>query len=383
MKLLLALLLSSISLAAQDTGGIVFQEKSFADLLVQAKAEDKLIFIDAYTTWCGPCKMMTAKVFPDDRVGAVYNERFINAKFDMEKGEGPGLAARYSVNAYPTYLFINGDGDLLHKGLGYIPKPALLELADAAISDESIGALQQRYDAGERDATFVKTFARALVKNREAVRANGVVDDYLSTQDDWSTPTNLELLLANAGQVGGKRMAYLIEQAAEIEAVTGRGSVIRPVELALVNDYHNTNRHRTLVAPEKIQSYLEEEGGALGRQLNAAYAMLYYENTGKMEEYVSAAVAYYTVYPTDSFTELNLVAWNFFEHADDPDDLALAIGWAKRSVALNTYYPNLDTLAWLYRKTGQQELAEATATRAIEMAKAAEMDYSGTEQIFE
>jgi thiol-disulfide isomerase/thioredoxin len=371
-------------LTAQEAAtGIDFQEKPFAELLQQAKAEDKLIFLDAYTTWCGPCKMMSAKVFPDEQVGQVYNERFINAKIDMEKGEGPGLARRYTVSAYPTYLFIDGDGELVHRGLGYIPKPALLQLADVAISDRSIGALGKRYAAGDRDPVFVKTYAEVLTSSNEGARADAVVSDYLDTQSDWSTPDNLNLILSSPGQLGDKRMLYLIEHATEIEAKTGRGSVANSVQRTIINSYHNANRKRSLVSPEEIAPYYAQHAGALEDRLVSQYALIYYERQNDMEAYLPAALDYYTTYPSDDYAELNSLAWTFFEHAEDPDYLQQAIEWAQRSVELRTYYPNLDTLAWLYHKVGQQEKAEATAQEAIDIAKSEGLDYSATEKIFE
>ncbi len=49
--------------------GIQFEHITFAEGLAKAKAENKLIFVDAFTTWCGPCKMLTSKTFPDSAVG--------------------------------------------------------------------------------------------------------------------------------------------------------------------------------------------------------------------------------------------------------------------------------------------------------------------------
>ncbi len=383
MKPLLFLLFFATTLGAQELTGITFVEKPFDALLAQAKQEDKLIFIDAYTTWCGPCKMMTTKVFPDERVGEVYNKRFINAKFDMEKGEGPGLASRYAVSAYPTYLFVNGDGELVHKGLGYIPIPALLELADAAVSDQSIGALNARYAAGERDPAFVKTYAQILTDNYEQVRADQVVGDYLDGQSDWSIPDNLSLILASPGDLGDKRMVYLIEHAEAIEGKVGKGSVAGTVQRALVNGYHRSNRKRSLVPPDEIEAFYAENAGTLKDQLLLQYVLIYYERQDDMERYLPAALAYYSAYPSQDFTELNSVAWTFYEHATDPDQLAQAIQWAEKSVDINPYYPNLDTLAWLYQKTGQQQKAERTARLAIEHAKSEALDYSETEKIFE
>ena len=71
-------------------------------MLEQAKKENKLIFMDCYTSWCGPCKMLAKEVFTDPDVAAFFNEKFVNAKVDMEKGEGPALKKQYGVNAFPT-----------------------------------------------------------------------------------------------------------------------------------------------------------------------------------------------------------------------------------------------------------------------------------------
>ncbi len=107
--------------------GINFKSISFADALKLAKKENKIIFIDAYTTWCGPCKMMSSRTFTDVSVGKYFNENFINLKIEMEKDtDGPEIARRYKVQAYPTLLFINGEGKLVHSILGFRNASAFL-----------------------------------------------------------------------------------------------------------------------------------------------------------------------------------------------------------------------------------------------------------------
>jgi len=90
MKYLFTLLFAlalTINIEAQDTG-IQFVHTDWETTLKKAKEEDKLIFVDCYTDWCGPCKWMSANVFPDEKVAALYNDKFINVKINMEKGEG-------------------------------------------------------------------------------------------------------------------------------------------------------------------------------------------------------------------------------------------------------------------------------------------------------
>ncbi|QJD77342.1 thioredoxin family protein [Spirosoma rhododendri] len=112
--------------ASAKEEGIQFTEASWKDVLKKAKAEKKIIFLDAYASWCGPCKMLQKKVFTQRAVGDLYNSKFINVKMDMEKGEGPALSEVYPLEAYPTLLYINADGRVIRKVVGAIPAEELI-----------------------------------------------------------------------------------------------------------------------------------------------------------------------------------------------------------------------------------------------------------------
>ncbi len=369
--------------AKGETEGMTFVEKPFADLLAQAKKENKVIFIDAYTTWCGPCKMMAAKVFPLPEVGNVYNERFINAKFDMEKGEGPGLARRYSVMAYPTYLFVDGNGDIVHKGIGYIPQEEFLALADAAIGDNSLGAMNKRYADGERGGDFMRTYAEVLTGVYEQEKAGEVAGEYLEMQQDWSTPETMALLLNNPGELGGKRMNYLLNNAEQAMKISGAATFVMTVQRNIITSYMQEKGVRQLPSATELAPVYKEHGGKVAQRLMDHYDMLYAEQTRDNEAYLPAAVKYYDTYGSESASELNSVAWRVFETSDDQKQLKKALAWAKKSVELEPGYANMDTLAWLYHKTGNKEMAKATATKAIELAKQEGQDYSETAKILE
>lgn len=126
------LLFSAFYLQAQESTNIDFFEGTFEEALATANEENKLIFMDAYTTWCGPCRWMSNNTFTDAAVAEFYNRNFINVKMDMERGEGPRLARKYQVMAYPTLLFIGPDGSVAHKKLGALPAKAFLELGEKA-----------------------------------------------------------------------------------------------------------------------------------------------------------------------------------------------------------------------------------------------------------
>lgn len=109
----------SIGLFAQD--GVKWETGSLQDALNKAASNKKgpsVVFLDCYTTWCGPCKMMAENVFPTKKAGDYFNARFVNVKIDMEKGEGPALARKYGVKAYPTFLILDAQGNELGRVVG-------------------------------------------------------------------------------------------------------------------------------------------------------------------------------------------------------------------------------------------------------------------------
>ena len=98
-KLLISMILLCAfaeSLHGQEKG-IEFQQGSLETILKSGSNQDKLIFLDAYTTWCGPCKALEKYVFTDAAAADYFNKNFVNARVDMEKGEGPGLAGLFEV----------------------------------------------------------------------------------------------------------------------------------------------------------------------------------------------------------------------------------------------------------------------------------------------
>lgn len=111
-------------------------DKSFEDVIAKAKTEKKLVFIDFYTSWCKPCKEMDKTVFLEREVGDFFNQRYVSVKIDAEKSEGPALAKKYGVSAYPTLVFLDAEGNFIHKKVGAIQGAALINAGKTSLSKE-------------------------------------------------------------------------------------------------------------------------------------------------------------------------------------------------------------------------------------------------------
>lgn len=381
MKLSLLLFATlTISFANAQTG-IQFVEKPWAEILETAKAENKLIFVDAYTTWCGPCKMLSKNIFPQEAVGKAFNTQFVNTKVDMEKGEGIALAELYHVQAYPTLLFINGDGKMVHKGVGYREANELIALAATAQDpSKQLLGLELKYSAGDRSEEFLKSYMSALDDSYDP-DADKVAEAYLQTQNDWNSAENQEIILQHASSENSKIFKYLVGNIEDFRTTYG----IERVDGILQNVYvtpiiRKYSKDETQLFP-KVQAAFNQVNAKKSAEYFSNFKVGYYNNMQKLTEYQNAVVEHMDKYGSENSTFLNQIAWDFYEKVSDKKLLEKAVEWAKKSVRLSDGYANNDTLAALYFKTGQNKKAKEAGMHAIELAKANGEDYSETENL--
>lgn len=146
--------------------GIRFEKLSLNEALVKAEKEQKLVFIDVYATWCGPCKYLSQEVFVDPELGQFINENFVAIKIDGEAGEGPQLMYDYSLDAFPTMLMLTPDKEMRKKIVGAASIETILTKADEAINPEKtkIYQLHRMYDEGDRSRKFLGEYLIELKK---------------------------------------------------------------------------------------------------------------------------------------------------------------------------------------------------------------------------
>lgn len=110
--------------------GLSFHKGNWQSLLSEAKKTGKPFFVDYYTDWCGPCKMMSKHTFTDAKVGNYGNQNFIAYKLNAEQGEGIEIAGRSNIQGYPTIIFYNSDGKEIGRSLGFVDAESFLKLLE-------------------------------------------------------------------------------------------------------------------------------------------------------------------------------------------------------------------------------------------------------------
>jgi len=121
----------------KDEKGISFIEQDWNKALDSAKTNNKLVFLDIYATWCGPCKMLKQHTFTDEAAGKFFNEHFINVSMDGEAGVGPALAQKYSIVGYPSLIITDASGKVILETAGYVDANYLINFAKEALKRKS------------------------------------------------------------------------------------------------------------------------------------------------------------------------------------------------------------------------------------------------------
>jgi peroxiredoxin len=167
-----------VSISAQNSKGINFQKIDLEAAKKIAQKENKLIFIDVFTTWCGPCKLMQKNVFPDEKLGDMFNKNFVSLAIDAEK-EGVDLAKKFKIVNFPSYLFLDKNGELVQYDFGYYNVQQFSTIGMAVLDKASSTSMTKPIDqvkgkmAGDKIADFSakdhlgKTFT--LSKEKEKI----------------------------------------------------------------------------------------------------------------------------------------------------------------------------------------------------------------------
>lgn len=289
--LILVLAMSfTVAKAQEKHSGIEFFHGTFAEAKALAAKENKIIFMDAYAEWCGPCKRMAATVFTDDKVGQFMNDNFINLKMDMEKGEGPTLSNTFDVSAYPTLIFMDDKGKLIQKEVGAYPTEQFIKAAQTALSKiDNTSALDKMFKDGSRDADFLVKYVKAL--NRSSKPSQKIVNDYLITAD-FKKEATLRLIFEGTLQSDSKVFDYLIQNRAPITLLYGKKSVQQKIENAIKKSADNATEFKSQELLNEAKSKMKKYAPQTPDATYIEWDMTYFKSARDVKNYIKACDEY-------------------------------------------------------------------------------------------
>lgn len=385
MKKIFVLFLFLLALYVSAQGeGINFENTPFKDILAKAKKENKVIFMDAFASWCGPCKMMEKNIFPKEEVKTFYNTNFINARFDMEKGEGSEIQKKYGVYSYPTYLFLNGDGEVIFKGMGYLEVSDFLKLGSQAKMMGEGGSGKERFEKGETDPEFLMNTMK-LNANTDPEFAKKVSERYFQLRKKKEfTQDELTMLFYFLRSEKDYNYKVFVNEKAEIIKFLPESTYnqfLTQIKLntiaenavdqnkKIINDAKFLDEASKLMSMDDAKNYLKI------LKLNAYRAL---EN---WTEYEKVALEHYKNGEGFDSKELNTAAFIFSEKVNNPIALKQAIVWVQKTIQQSETPDNTYILAKLLLKTGNKEAAKKYAEQAVKLAKDEGMDATVPEKL--
>ncbi|PWS30512.1 thioredoxin family protein [Pedobacter paludis] len=373
---------------AQDKGIHFEHGLTWEQVKAKAKAENKLIFIDCYATWCGPCKMMSNTVFPQEKAGTFFNKNFISVKlqFDTTAKDNSEVKAwhavaadiqkKYEIKAFPTFLFMNSDGEAVHRMVGASSTAdEFVALASDAIDpSKQYYTVAKKYNEGERDPSVLRNMAIAMLKEGNDTAAVRLTSEYIATQKTMFTKDNIQLIsyFTRSGADNGFKFFY--NNMAKVDSVMGpetAANILKPIiEEEEVNSKAFVSRSKTDWATVKANAIAKYPAMAqYVDKMVISCRIRYYSNTADWKNFADAAVDYMKSYGDMASPEtLNNLAWDVFKNCTDVKYLTQAADWSKASFKGGDNPVYMDTYANILYKLGKKKEALVMENKAVALA---------------
>ena len=406
------MLSTTVTVYAQQEGIKFVKNLSWSQIKEKAKQENKYIFVDAYTTWCLPCRVMTNEIFPQQAVGEFFNKNFINvaAQFDVTKKDNQevknwykdaeALQKMYKVDSYPTYLFFNPQGELVHKIFGASPtaEEFITKSKEALDPKFQYLSLKRQYEAGMKKPEFLLILLKSAIQNKDKEFIEKLAAEYYSTQKDLLTKDNIMMLAVTTRKSSDPGFAIFKNNSDQADLTLGKGksaAIVRTIlfdEIALAfiraggkKTYHGggmisySGTLNEVVDWKGLKIKLDSLYPELSEEIMIFAKIGYFEMAKNWAEYSLAVSELLAKYKNRISTDdLNHYAGLMLWSSDDKKSLEEASKWAKYNLAAADEDKKLMCMyqySNLLYKSGDKDGALKLVEEAIEIT-------SGKDQYF-
>jgi thioredoxin-related protein len=396
-KLLLLIFIPFSVFAQHNERGIQFiHNKTWSEIKKQAKKEKKYIFVDCFTTWCGPCKYMSRAIFTNDTVGKFMNENFLSYKAQIDSTAKDNeeikssyadfalINKEYDIQVYPTFLFFAPNGDLVHKFTGSMSAQEFITAVKKSLSPETqYYSLIKQFETNKTDASLSKKLMTAAAEAYDD--ANPYFEAYVKTQKSMFTKENMGYLNSFSEKTTDTAFKIILNNQNKYDEIEGNGKANELIVSVILNNYM-----RKLFRKKDSAEMDEETTGIIrknfpkqaGQVLALARVNILASPLQDWKNYENALTDYMKSYVemTNDNAQLNEFSWNIFLHGENDSNVKAALSWSKKSLSGisidNPLY--MDTYANLLYRLGNVEEAIKWETKALELAKEDKSSYQET-----
>ena len=368
MKYIVPIFIGCLMSVGAFAQGIDFFHGNWSEALAAAKAEDKIIFVDAYTTWCGPCKRMAANVFPDEKVGEFYNSNFLNVKMDMEKGEGRKIRSEYKVASFPTLLFVDGDGKLVHREVGARQADAFINLGKKALKKVDYSAkYKDQYESGDRSFELVYNYVRALNKSRKP--SMKIANDFLRTNKDLAQEDKMKFIHEAAVESDSKIFDLMIENKKTIISQVGQEAFHNKILQASKNTLQKAMEFKSKDLLKQAQSTMKAHFPSEAKSFALESNLDYFGSVGEKSSFLKASKKYASSAKDDG-KKLDQLSMRILSKFHEESDLmAYAETLSNKACEMDPTILHYFNRTKILFKNGKKDLAIDSISKAIDIAK--------------
>jgi len=386
-KLFLIFLLLPFIGSAQVKGTHFEHGLSWQQVKEKARKENKYLLVDCFTTWCGPCKYMASTIFPQEKVGEFFNKNFVNVKvqFDQTKNDSEEVKSWYTdaqtmskefkINAYPTFLIFSPQGELLHRIVGGGEADEFIARAQMALNPETqYYTLLKKSESGNPTPETLKQLAISAEAAYDEENSEKFANAYIDTQKDLYTKENLEFISRYAKSTKSKGFELMLKDPEKIDAILGKGKSNKILSNIILEENIYPALRKPNVNIDSLVATVQAKYPKVDiNEPTDLIKIQIFQTEKKWDKFQPAVLSYMKKYGTEVTAEmLNSFAWTVFENCKDPDCIAEALNWSKRSVdETQSKEPSyLDTYANLLYKLGKKDQAIAMQQKAVDLVAA-------------
>lgn len=368
MRILFAILffISGLHLSAET---INFIDNDWEKARAEAKSLNKLLFVDAYTDWCGWCKVMDKKTFSQDSVAEFMNKNFVLLKLEMEHNYGTKVAMKYRVSSFPSYLVFSADGKLVYRLTGYMEAGKFLEKMREVIQpgkQRSFPGISERVELDFPDF-HVKAYGE---NGKRTSPDSATLHSYLEQQNDLFTEVNYSVISRFSYLLSDKYRQHLLEQQDKYAALYGRSETDDLVSNFAYGELKKALKDSSEAKLQQAMTFIDKYIRDEPEQTKRFYQIHFYKSTGNWKKFAEQVDAHLKRKADENEQTINGWAWEVYEKANDKSVVAKAVEWMKPVVEKNPQYYSMDTYASLLYKAGKLKDAELYAKKALDLGKA-------------